>query len=214
MALKSAPVRFGSIAARPPLTAPGQRIGLLGGSFNPPHDAHVLISQTALRRLKLDAVWWIVTPGNPLKSHSDLAGLEARLDACRTFAARDRRIRITSFESHLGSPYTAATVAFLAHRFPAVRFVWLMGADNLAQFHRWQHWRDIAASVPIAVIDRPGEHLRALASPAARALASAFVPERAASRLVQAKLPAWTFVTGPLSSLSSTEIRKARQRND
>ncbi|MEL6873159.1 MAG: nicotinic acid mononucleotide adenylyltransferase, partial [Pseudomonadota bacterium] len=104
--MKSAPVRFGSIAARPPLTAPGQRIGLLGGSFNPPHDAHVLISQTALRRLRLDAVWWIVTPGNPLKSHNELADLEERLAACRTLVTRDARIRITSFETELGSPYT------------------------------------------------------------------------------------------------------------
>ncbi|MEL6297974.1 MAG: nicotinate-nucleotide adenylyltransferase [Pseudomonadota bacterium] len=205
--MNSAPVRFGAIAAKPPLSTPGQRIGLLGGSFNPPHAAHLMISQTALRRLQLDRVWWIVTPGNPLKSHDGLAELNERVAACKTLAAADKRIEITSFETALGSPYTAATIAFLKRRAPATRFVWLMGADNLAQFHHWQHWRDIADTVPIAVIDRPGTHLRSLAGPAAHALRSAFVPEWRAAALAHQSPPAWTFVTGPLSSLSSTELR-------
>ncbi|MGF1649129.1 MAG: nicotinate-nucleotide adenylyltransferase [Hyphomicrobiaceae bacterium] len=208
---KSAPVSFGSIAARPPLCAPGQRIGLLGGSFNPPHAAHVMISETALKRLGLDTVWWIVTPGNPLKDHDDLEQQEARIAASVAIVGR-RPIRITGFESALPSAYTAATLDFLRRRYPRVRFVWLMGADNLRNFHRWQDWRGIAQSVPIAIIDRPTHRFRALASPAAGALRAHFVPERTARALAVQTPPAWTFLTGRLSPLSSTMIRKAERR--
>lgn len=205
---KSAPIAFGSIAARPPLATPGQRIGLLGGSFNPPHAAHRLISQIALRRLGLDAVWWIVTPGNPLKAHGGLAPLATRIAQCEAMK-RDSRIHVTAFESRLASPFTAATLAFLCGRNQGVRFVWIMGADCLAQFHRWQHWRDIFTMLPIAVIDRPGFHLQALASPAARAFQSSRRPERLARTIPSAKAPAWTMLSGPLSPLSSTAIRMA-----
>ena len=125
---KSAPIRFGSIAARPPLAMAGQRIGLMGGSFNPPHAGHRLISQIALRRLGLDRVWWIVTPGNPLKSGDGLAPLAERLAQCEAMK-RDNRIRVTAFEQHLTSSFTAGTLAFLRMRNPGVHFVWLMGAD-------------------------------------------------------------------------------------
>ena len=203
---KSAAIRFGRMAARPPLAAAGQRIGLLGGSFNPPHAGHRLISQIALRRLGLDCVWWIVTPGNPLKKHDGLAPLRDRLAQCRTLK-RDSHIRVTAFETGLASQFTAGTLAFLHMRNPGVRFVWLMGADCLVQFHRWQHWRDIFETLPIAVIDRPGLHMKSLASPAARTFRSRQWPEQKARRMLTANTPAWTFLTGPLSPFSSAAIR-------
>lgn len=210
MTLKSAPVRFGSIKPRLPLVSAGQRVGLLGGSFNPPHAAHRLITGIARRRLALDAVWWVVTPGNPLKSHDELLPLDDRLALSRALVANPR-VKMTDFEKDLSSAYTAATIAYLLKRLPGVRFVWLMGADNLAGFHRWQDWRGIAASMPIAVVDRPGWRLKALASPAASALSRHYVPEQRARLLPDMRPPAWTFLTGPLSPLSSTELRARRR---
>ncbi|MGI9479645.1 MAG: nicotinate-nucleotide adenylyltransferase [Hyphomicrobiaceae bacterium] len=191
---------------------PGQRVGLLGGSFNPPHAAHRLITHTALRRLQLDVIWWVVTPGNPLKSRSELLPLDERLALCREMAIGDPRIKITSFEGDLPSAYTAATLSFLTLRYSGVRFVWLMGADNLATFHLWEQWREIAALMPIAVVDRPDWRLPGMASPAARFLRDRYVNEQAASRLASMAAPAWTFLTGPLSDLSSTAIRAERAR--
>jgi nicotinate-nucleotide adenylyltransferase len=206
---KSAFDRFGRIAARPPHAEPGQAIGLLGGSFNPPHVAHRQISEIALKRLGLDKVWWLVSPGNPLKARTDLAPLAARLRLCRE-TANNPHIEITGFEAELPTPYTAATVAFLRARNPFVRYVWIMGADNLATFHLWQRWREILALVPVAVVDRPGWRLKALASPAARAYARSRLPESQARALTSAPPPAWTFLTGPLSPVSSTAIRAKR----
>ena len=203
---KSAAASFGSIKVKPPRISHGQRIGVMGGSFNPPHSGHALVSRTALRRLKLDQLWWVVTPGNPLKHNNGLPQVRERMELCRRLAP-DTRMRITAFEEDLATPYTAATLEFLAQRYPGVRFVWIMGADNLASFHRWQHWRDIAANVPIAVVDRPGWRLKALASPAAHWMRHGYVPEAKAATLLARRAPAWTFLTGPLSPLSSTEIR-------
>ena len=203
---KSTAASFGSIKVKPPSVQPGQRIGVMGGTFNPPHGGHALISRTALRRLGLDQLWWVVTPGNPLKINNGLPHARQRMDLCRRLAP-DKRMRITAFEEDLATPYTAATLAFLAQRYPGVRFVWIMGADNLASFHRWQHWRDIARTVPIAVVDRPGWRLKALASPAAHWMQRAYVPEGRAGTLLSRHAPAWTFLTGPLSRLSSTELR-------
>ena len=211
MAFKSAPVRFGSIRPKPPLVMPGQRIGLLGGSFNPPHAAHRLITGIALRRLQLDAIWWVVTPGNPLKLHNDLQPLDERLDSCRKMANGDPRIKITAFESDLPSAYTAATLAFLKLRYRGVHFVWLMGADNLSTLHLWEQCRTIAAMMPIAIVDRPNWRFASMASPAARYLGDGFVREDYASRLPVMISPAWTFLSGPLSDLSSTAIRAARK---
>lgn len=207
---KSAPVRFGRIAVRPPHVEPGQTIGLLGGSFNPPHAAHRLISQIAIRRLGLDRVWWMVTPGNPLKGRGELAPLDARLAACLA-VANDPRIVVTAFEQDLATTFTAATLGFLRQRFPGVRFVWLMGADCLAEFHRWRQWREIFAAMPVAVVDRPGRHLAALAAPAARAFARQRSPETRAAKLAGRTAPAWTLLTGPLSPLSSTAMRGAKR---
>ncbi|MGE0766989.1 MAG: nicotinate-nucleotide adenylyltransferase [Hyphomicrobiaceae bacterium] len=203
---RSAPFRFGSMHARPPHAEPGQRIGLLGGSFNPPHAAHRLITEIALSRLALDRVWWVVTPGNPLKNRSELLPLAERVDLARTLMD-DPRVVVTDFEKNLGSPFTAATLAYLELRFRGVHFVWVMGGDCLADFHRWQHWREIFETIPIAVVDRPGWRLPALASRAGRAFASRRLPESLASHLATTHPPAWVYVTGPTLQLSSTEIR-------
>jgi nicotinate-nucleotide adenylyltransferase len=203
---------FGRIKARPPNASPGQTIGLLGGSFNPPHAAHRMISEVALKRLGLDKVWWIVSPGNPLKKRSDTAPLAERLMLCRD-VAKNPHIVVTDFEADLDSPYTASTLAFLKMRNPLVRYVWIMGADNLATFDRWQRWREIFTTVPIVVVDRPGWRMKALASKAARAFAGARLPESQAADLAHRPAPAWAFLTGPLSHVSSTALRnKARRR--
>jgi nicotinate-nucleotide adenylyltransferase len=202
---------FGSLAARTPLALPGQRIGLLGGSFNPPHRAHVAISEEALKRLGLDAVWWLVSPGNPLKNHDELAPLAKRLEACRKLATNPR-IKVTAVEASLSSPATVVTLTFLKRRFPGIHFVWIMGGDNLAGFHRWADWRRIAAQMPFVVADRPLWRLKALSAPAARALARYRVDDRVAGSLALRKPPAWTYLTLPLSNESSTEIRAAARQ--
>ena len=208
----SVPAGFGRIKARPPPAAPGQAIGLLGGSFNPPHAAHRMISEAALKRAGLDKVWWIVSPGNPLKKRSDTAPLVDRLVLCRG-VAKNPHIVVTDFEKDLQTPYTASTLAFLKRRSPLVRFVWIMGADNLATFDRWQRWREIFTMLPIVVVDRPGWRMKALASKAARAFAGSRVPESEAAGLALRPAPAWTFLTGPLSHLSSTALRSRARRD-
>ena len=199
------------LPAHPPHAGPGQIIGLLGGSFNPPHAAHRMISEIALKRVGLDKVWWIVSPGNPLKRRSDTAALTDRLAWCRS-VAKNPHIVVTDFEKDLGTPYTAATLAYLKTHSPLVRFVWIMGADNLATFDRWLRWREIFTMVPIVVVDRPGWRLKAQASKAARAFAGARIPESEARGLGLRPPPAWTFLSGPLSHLSSTEVRNRMRR--
>ena len=189
-----------------PPHADGMRIGLLGGSFNPPHQAHRAISLFALKRLKLDRVWWLVTPGNPLKDNGALHTLAERAEAARRMAD-DPRIDISCLESVIGTRYTADTINYLRKRASRLRFVWIMGADNLAQFHRWQSWQRIASQVPIAVIDRPPQSFRALTAPAAKMLARYRIPETEAGRLAERRPPAWVFLTGLKSSLSSTGLR-------
>ncbi len=195
---------------RLPMTAPGLRVGLLGGSFNPPHDGHRHISLEALTRLNLDRVWWIVSPGNPLKDHADLDALVTRLHQAAA-VAHHPRIDVTGFEARLGTSYTAETLAYLTKRLPGVQFVWLMGADNLASLHRWRQWRRILATMPVAVLDRPHWRYRALASRAAISHADSQLPETESRRLAAATAPAWSFLSIPLSNLSSTALR-ARSR--
>ena len=191
--------------AFPPVAA-GLRVGLLGGSFNPPHQAHRALSLFALKRLQLDRVWWLVSPGNPLKDTRGLPPLAARIAAARA-VANDPRIVVTGLEALIRTRYTVDTIAVLRRRFPEVRFVWLMGADNLSQFNRWRNWQGIAQEIPIAVIDRPSDSLRALASPAAQALSRYRHDEAAASLLADRPPPAWTFLRGMKSTLSSTQLR-------
>ena len=189
-----------------PLYGNGMRIGLLGGSFNPPHAAHRAISLFALKRLKLDRVWWLLSPGNPLKEHKDLHTLAERTQAA-TDVANDPRIDVSCLEAVIGTRYTVDTITHLRRRVSGVRFVWIMGADNLAQFHRWKDWRRIAAAVPIAVIDRPPRSFRALAAPAALALARYRLPENQAASLPDRHAPAWIFLTGMKLDISSTGLR-------
>jgi nicotinate-nucleotide adenylyltransferase len=204
--LNSAPVASQSVAQAIPFYSNGMRIGLLGGSFNPPHVAHRAISLFAIKRLKLDRVWWLVTPGNPLKENGALRDLGQRAKAAREMAG-DPRIDVSCLESVIGTRYTVDTISYLRRRAPGLRFVWIMGADNLAQFHRWENWRRIASEVPIAVIDRPPQSFRALAAPAAQALARYRLPENQAGRLAEQHAPAWVFLTGMKLSLSSTGLR-------
>jgi nicotinate-nucleotide adenylyltransferase len=190
-----------------PRHAPGLRVGLFGGSFNPPHAGHRLVTLTALKRLKLDRIWWIVTPGNPLKDTAELAPLTARLAACRALMP-EPRVDITDFEAHIGTRYTLDSLRYLKRRCPAVRFVWIMGADNLRQFHRWQGWREIAALMPIAVIDRPGATLKSISSPAAQTMRARRELEQSSAALAKQKAPRWLMLHGPRSPLSSTALRK------
>lgn len=201
----------GEIAARylrMPYVEKGMAVGLFGGSFNPPHEGHVLVAEIAMRRLRLDQLWWIVTPGNPLKDRRALAPLADRL-ALSEAITRDPRVKVTAFEQTLGQNYTAKTLAIVRARNPGVRFVWIMGADNLKDFHRWQNWREIASTFPIAVIDRPGDTLSYLSSKMAKAFDHARVDEEDAATLSRRKAPAWTFIHGPRSILSSTALRAA-----
>jgi nicotinate-nucleotide adenylyltransferase len=195
-----------SAAQAIPFHTNGMRVGLLGGSFNPPHAAHRAISLFALKRLKLDRVWWLLTPGNPLKDNGRLHGLAERADAALKIAD-DPRIDVSCLEAVIGTRYTVDTIIHLRRRVSGVHFVWIMGADNLAQFHRWQNWRRIAAEVPIAVIDRPPQSFRALAAPAAQALARYRLPANQATRLADQRAPAWVFLTGLKLDMSSTGLR-------
>ena len=192
---------------RLPPFAPGMRIGLLGGSFNPPHAGHALITRLALRRLRLDRVWWLVTPGNPLKSPGELAALEARMKAARRLVAGPR-VAVTDIEARIGARYTYETLAWIKRRAPSVHFVWIMGADNLRQFHLWRHWRLIADLVPIVVVDRPGSTLRAISSRAGAALGPWRAPERDAARFSTMTPPALLYLHGRRSGLSSTALRR------
>jgi len=184
----------------------GNRIGIFGGSFNPPHSGHRLVAETALKRLRLDQIWWVVTPGNPLKSHGELLPLAERIELVGRLA-RHPRMKVTAFEAALGLSYTAQTVEMLRLLRSDLRFVWVMGADNLAGFHRWKDWRDIARLVPIAVVDRPGASLSTLSAPMPKAFESQRLPERDAALIAGMKPPVWTFIHAPLDASSSTELR-------
>lgn len=192
---------------RLPPFAPGMCIGLLGGSFNPPHEGHAHITRLALRRLRLDRVWWLVTPGNPLKSLTGLAALRARMEAARRLDVGPNVV-VSDIEAKIDSRFTYDTLLWLKRRAPGVHFVWIMGADNLRQFHLWRHWRAIADLAPIAVIDRPGSTLKAISSPAGAALARWRVPEQDVSCFASMQPPALLFLHGPRSSLSSTALRR------
>ena len=183
-----------------------KRIGLLGGSFNPAHRGHLHISRHALERLRLDEVWWLVSPQNPLKSKDDMDSLASRLDSAQTMA-NDSRIRISNIEAELGTVYTAETLAALGKIYPNARFVWLMGADNLLQIPKWKNWENIFRSVPIAIFPRPSYSKRALSGIAARRFARYRVDESRANRLAEMAPPAWTVLEIKPDAISATRIR-------
>jgi nicotinate-nucleotide adenylyltransferase len=186
-----------------PVAYPGMVVGLLGGSFDPAHEGHAHIPREALKRLGLDRVWWLVSPGNPLKARGP-APMAARMRAARAVMAHPRVV-VTDIEARIGTRYTAGTLERLQALYPGVRFVWLMGADNLAGFHRWQRWEEIAARVPIAVFARPGAGARALSGKAARRLGRWRLA--APPGLARARPPAWAFLQVPMRDISSTRLR-------
>jgi len=194
-----------TFAGLPPSGA-GQRIGLYGGSFNPAHDGHRHVSLIALRRLQLDVVWWLVTPGNPLKDTHALPPLAERM-AAAAHIARHPRLVVTGVEAELGTRYSADLVEQLTARLADRRFVWIIGSDNLAGFHRWDRWLAIAASVPIAVVNRPGWLAAPLNARTAHALRDWRLPERAAVRLADYRAPAWVHLTAPRTAAASTALR-------
>lgn len=194
-----------------PVATRGMRIGVFGGSFNPPHAAHRAASLFALRRLALDRIWWLVSPGNPLKDARALPPLAERMRFARAVACHPL-IEVTDLEASLGTRYAFDTVRRVRERFAGVCFVFVVGADILPEFHRWRRWRELAASIPLAVIDRPEFSLQALASPAAQALLPVRLPEHAAATLPFRNPPAWAYLHGLKSPLSSSGIRELNQR--
>jgi len=188
--------------------ADGMKVGLFGGSFNPAHDGHAHVAETARKRLGLDRVIWLVTPQNPLKAEH--VSLRQRRRSARR-RARGRSV-VSDIERALGSRYTVDTVRLIKARFPRVHFVWVMGADSLADLHRWRDWAGLMREVPVAVVARPGASLAALVSPAARRFASARLPEGAGRRLALARPPAWIYLTGEWNYSSSTALRQLADR--
>ncbi len=188
-----------------PYARPGSTVGLLGGSFDPAHEGHVHITREALKRLGLDAIWWLVTPGNPLKDHGPQP-IETRIEHARALMDHPK-VTVTGIEQRLGTRFTAETLEALFHLYRNVNFVWLMGADNLADFHRWERWDWIMEAVPVAVIARPGERVAARTSPAARIYREKRVPGRGAARIARLEAPAWSLLNVPMRPHSSSEIR-------
>ena len=188
-----------------PFLRPGMTVGLLGGSFDPPHAAHVHITREALRAFGLDRAWWLVSPGNPLKERGP-APIAARMQAARDIMHHPR-VTVTDVECRLGTRITAETIACLRELYPGVRFVWLMGADNLASFHRWRDWRYIMETVPVGVLARPGDRISARMSPAARLYGRYRIAASDSHLLARSDTPAWCFVNVPMMDISSTQIR-------
>jgi nicotinate-nucleotide adenylyltransferase len=187
------------------------RVGLFGGSFNPAHEGHAHVAETAKRRLKLDKVIWLVSPQNPLKSTHETADLAQRIAAARALA-NERGMVVSDAETRIGARYTIDTVRALKARYPRVHFVWIMGADSLATFHRWRGWTQIMREVPVAVVSRPWIALKARFSPAARRFAHSRRPSSQAALLPGMKPPAWVFLRGPFNFQSSTALRERQRR--
>lgn len=186
-----------------------RRIGILGGSFNPAHEGHLHISRMARMRLGLDAVWWLVSPGNPLKDPASLARFEHRVAAARWVARQAGFVTVTGLEAQLGSPYTAHTLDWLRQHYPRARFAWLMGADNLLQVHRWHRWQDIFRAMPVAIFPRPQADLAPSRALAAQRFAAARLPESRAPALLATPTPAWTLLDQPLHTASATALRRS-----
>jgi nicotinate-nucleotide adenylyltransferase len=191
--------------------SPGMRVGLFGGSFNPVHDGHAHVAETARRRLGLDRVLWLVSPQNPLKSSAETADLATRMEGARRMA-RGPAMVVTDAETRLRVQYTIDTIRRLKARYPRVRFVWIMGADSLAGFHRWRGWTEIMREVPVAVISRPWAALRSRFSPATQRFAHGRIPSRRARLLAGSPAPRWAFLRAPLNFQSSTALRERQRR--
>lgn len=185
----------------------GRTVGLYGGSFNPAHEGHLHVANEAIKRLKLDAVWMMVSPGNPLKKKADLADPKRRRKSLQEIVASRPKIIVTDIEKKIGTRYSADTIKALQAVMPKTRFVWIMGADNLAGFHRWHRWREIAQMLPIAIFDRPGYSVSGLNSRFARQYGQNQVPYR---QLLSANSPVWAFVPIPRHSGSATNIRRLK----
>jgi nicotinate-nucleotide adenylyltransferase len=190
---------------------PGMRVGIYGGSFNPAHEGHAHVAETARRKLGLDRVIWLVSPQNPLKSTHETASQAERMAGARRFAHGPNMI-VSDAESRIGTQYTIDTLRALKGRFPGVKFVWLMGADSLATFHRWRGWTQIMKGAPVAVISRPWISLKSRFSPAAQRFSRNRRPANAARILARTTPPAWIFLTGPLNFQSSTALRGRMRR--
>ena len=186
-------------------TTRGRRIGLLGGSFDPAHQGHVHITLEALKRFDLDEIWWLVSPGNPLKTRGP-APMARRMARAKA-VMQHPRVHISGIEAQLNTRYTAQTLRALRQRFPFARFTWLMGADNLAQFHLWKDWQEIMQTVPVGVLARPGDRIKGRTAPAAQIYRHALLKGRRARLLSHAQAPAWAFVNVPMQDISSTELR-------
>jgi nicotinate-nucleotide adenylyltransferase len=212
-ALSAAPAARPPVGGRPGALRPGfhleagMRVGLFGGSFNPAHHGHAHVAETGLERLGLDRVIWLVSPQNPLKTVSGMASAETRAASARRYA-RGPAMIVSDVEARIGTRYTVDTVRVLQHRFPGVRFVWLMGADNLAGFHRWRGWAELFRTLPVAVVARPGAQLPSRFAPAARRFAHARLRENQGRTLARCEPPVWIYLTAPLNTASSTAIRK------
>ena len=197
---RPATLRLGFSLAR------GMRVGLYGGSFNPAHEGHAHVAETARRRLGLDRIVWLVSPQNPLKSTLETAGQTQRIAGARRFAKGPAMI-VSDAETRIATQYTIDTLRVLTGRFPGVKFVWIMGADSLAGFHRWRGWTQIMAGVPVAVVSRPWISLKSRFAPAARRFSHARIAADGAGGLADRPPPAWVFLTGPLNFQSSTTLR-------
>ncbi|MFT4091108.1 MAG: nicotinate-nucleotide adenylyltransferase [Asticcacaulis sp.] len=187
----------------------GMTVGLFGGSFNPAHEGHAHVVETARRRLGLDKVIWLVSPQNPLKSSRETAPLCERMAGVKGFAGAGDVV--SDFETRLGTAYTVETLKALTARFPAVRFVWIMGADSLSGFHRWRNWKEIARLMPMVIVARPKQAMKSRLSPAALFLRSYRRPEREARRVARMVPPAWVYLNAPLNPASSTAIRALKK---
>lgn len=190
-----------------PLSYPNMRIGLFGGSFNPSHLGHRLVSRQVMKRLNLDAMWWLVTPGNPLKENNNLAPLEQRIKNARSLITMPN-VHVTGFEAAHGFRYSYDSLSYLKKILPKRKLVWVMGADSFEDFHKWERWRDIANLMPMAIYARPNANIKALSSKAAINLAKYRLDEYDAKILPDCKAPKWVYLHGIMSELSSTKIRE------
>ena len=184
----------------------GMRVGLFGGSFNPAHDGHAHVAETALMRLRLDKVIWLVSPQNPLKNRAESASLATRMASARAHAHGPNMI-VSDVESRVGSHYTIDILRILKQRYPGVKFVWIMGGDNLNSLHSWRGWVNIMREMPVAVVARPGAEVKSRSSPTAKRFGFARLSSREAPRLADCRAPAWLYLRAPLNFASSTALR-------